>query len=78
MKVQTDYGEQEIEEVIRCYNLWRKMMIKNIDRRNTYNQSEEGIEKNRARAKDYYQRHREEILEKRKQYNETKRNQENH
>ena len=66
MKVQTDHGEQEIEEVIRCYNLWKNLMLKNIDRRNEYNQTEEGKTKNRERAKVYYERHKEEILAKRK------------
>lgn len=66
MKVQTDYGEQEIAEVIRCYNLWRKMMTKQNEIRYQYNQTDEGKEKNRAKAKEYYEKHREEILEKRK------------
>lgn len=66
MKVTTDYGEQEIEEVIRCYNLWRKSMTKHNEIRHEYNQTEEGKTKNCQRAKNYYERHREEILAKRK------------
>lgn len=66
MKVQTEYGEQELDEVIRCYNLWKKMMAKNIGRKNEWNQTDEGKNKNRQNAKSYYQRHKEEILAKRK------------
>lgn len=66
MKVQTDHGEQEIEEVIRCYNLWRNLIVKNVERRNEFHKTEEGKQQNRANSKNYYQRHREEILEKRR------------
>ncbi len=66
MKVQTEYGEQEIEEVIRCYNLWKALMKKNIEKRHEFNQTEEGKQKNRERAKIYYERNRDLILEKRR------------
>lgn len=65
MKVQTDFGEQEIEEVIRCYNLWRKQMTKLNEIRWAYNQTEEGKLKNRARSKAYYEKHKEEIMARR-------------
>jgi len=66
MKVQTDYGEQPIEEVVRCYNLWKKMAAKTAEKRRIINQTEEGALKNRQRANLYYERHREEVLEKRR------------
>ena len=61
MKVQTDYGEQEIEEVIRCYNLWRKQVTKLNEIRWAYNQTDEGKQKNRDRSKAYYEKHKDEI-----------------
>lgn len=67
MKVQTKYGEQELEEVIRCYNLWKKLIAKNVERKNKAHQTKEGKEKNRGNAKSYYERHREEILARRKE-----------
>ena len=66
MKVTTDYGEQEIEEVIRCYNLWRKSMINHNKLKSAYNQTEEGKLKNREKVKSYYERNKDRILEKRK------------
>jgi predicted acylesterase/phospholipase RssA len=78
MKVQTDHGEQEIEEVIRCYNLWRNLIVKNVEKRNEFHKTEEGKQKNRANSKNYYQRHREEILEKRRIKYASRQTPENH
>ena len=66
MEHQTDFGKVSTEELIRVYNLWKKMTKKNVEKRNEYNQTEEGKEKNRARARVYYESHRELILEKRR------------
>lgn len=63
---QTDYGTVKAAELIRVYGLWKKMIDKQVEKRNAFNQTEEGKQKNRSRAKDYYQRHKEEILAKRK------------
>ena len=66
MEHQTDYGKVSTQELIRVYHLWKKLMKKNIERRNEFNQSDEGKELNRMRAKKYYEEHRDEILAKRK------------
>ena len=66
MEHQTDYGKVSTEELIRVYHLWKKLIKKNVERRNEFNQSDEGKELNRMRAKKYYEEHRDEILAKRK------------
>ena len=75
MKFQTDYGELEITEIIRCCNLWKKLMEKHNELKHAYNQTEEGKTKNRENAKLYYERHKEEISAKRKAKYEAKKNQ---
>lgn len=70
--VQTEYGDVEIPELVRCYNLWRAMMIKHNEIRKKYNQTEEGKTKNRERAKVYYEKNKELILKKRKEHREKK------
>ena len=74
MKVQTDYGEQELEEIVRCYNLWKKLISNNVQRRNQKQQTQEGKLKNRENSKSYYERHREQILAKRKQRYDARKN----
>lgn len=66
MEHQTDYGKVSTEELIRVYHMWKKMVKKSVERRHEFNQSEEGKELNRQRAKKYYEEHRDEILAKRK------------
>ncbi len=66
MEHQTNYGKVSTEELIRVYHLWKNLMKKNIERRNEFNQSAEGKQLNRERAKKYYEEHRDEILAKRK------------
>jgi hypothetical protein len=66
MEHQTEYGKVSTEELIRVYHMWKKMIKHNVERRNEFNQSVEGKELNRERAKKYYQEHRDEILAKRK------------
>ena len=65
-KYPTAYGEMTVAELIKYAEMWRAMMAKNIEARRKYNQTEEGKVRNRERAKDYYQRHRQEVLQKRK------------
>lgn len=67
MKVETNYGEQELDEVVRCYNLWKNYIGDMNKRRHAKNQTEEGKLKNRANAKSYYERNKELILAKRKE-----------
>ena len=66
MEYKTDYGMVSVDELIRVYHQWKKMVKKNIEKRNEYNQTEEGKQKNRERARVYYESHRELILEKRR------------
>jgi Zn-finger nucleic acid-binding protein len=70
--VQTTYGDVEIPELVRCYELWRGMITKQNEIRRKYNQTEEGKTKNREKAKDYYEKHKQEILQKRKAYRDKK------
>lgn len=74
MKVATQYGEQEIEEVIRCYNLWKTLMKKTNDTKYALNQTVEGKAHNRLNASLYYERNRETILAKRKEAYEARKN----
>lgn len=66
MKVQTEYGEQDLEEVVRCFHLWKKLLADHNERRHQYNQTEQGKKKNRDRAKQYYERKKEEILQRKR------------
>jgi len=66
MNVQTDYGEQPLDEVIRCYHLWKAMIARGTQIQNRINQTDEGKVQNRMRAKAYYELHKDEILATRK------------
>jgi hypothetical protein len=70
MKLQTEVGEYEMEEVVRGFVLWRKLMEKNNNKRWERNQTEEGKLENRARSKAYYERNRAKVLQKRKEERE--------
>lgn len=72
MKVQTEYGEQTIEEIVRGYELWKRLMERTNNKRWEKNQTEEGKAENRARSKAYYERNREKVLEKRRLDRENK------
>jgi len=72
MKVQTDVGEYEMEEVVRGFVLWRKLMERTNNKRWEKNQTEEGKAENRARSKAYYERNREKVLAKRKEERESR------
>lgn len=66
MEHQTDYDKVSTEELVRVYHLWKKMIAKNAEIRNAYNQTPEGKAKNREKAKQYYEAHKEKVLAKRK------------
>ena len=66
MEFKTDYGMVSSDELIRVYHMWKRMTAKQVGHRNRYNQTAEGKEKNRENAKLYYERHKEEILAKKK------------
>jgi hypothetical protein len=74
MNVQTDYGEQPLDEVIRCYHLWKAMIARSTEIKHQINQTDEGKVQNRMRAKAYYERHKDEIIAKRKAAYEAKKN----
>jgi len=78
MEHDTDYGKVSTDELLRVFHMWKKMIAKGNERKCEFNQSEQGKEKNRANAKKYYEKHKEEILAKRKVYYDSKRNPENH
>lgn len=70
MKLQTEVGEYEMEEVVRGFVLWRKLMERTNNKRWEKNQTEEGKIENRARSKAYYERNRDKVLEKRRKERE--------
>jgi hypothetical protein len=64
--VQTDFGEQTIEEVVKGYTLWKRYMERCNTKRWLRNQTEEGKQANRAKAKAYYEQNKDKVLEKRR------------
>ena len=64
--VATQYGDVPLEKLIHHYAVYREQEKKKAEKRNEFNQTEEGKELNRSRAKSYYERNRELILAKRK------------
>lgn len=65
-KVQTAYGEMTVAELVKYTEMWKAMAAKHNDYKKVYNQTEQGREKNRERSKVYYERHRDQVLEKRR------------
>ena len=66
-KIQTAYGEYTIDELVYYTELWKQSLEKQNNRKRIYNRTEEGKQKNNTKAKQYYEKHKEEILAKRKQ-----------
>ena len=71
---QTEYGLVDINELIRGYNIYRRNDARNQERRREFLQTDRGKEYNRERAKAYYERNKETILEKRKKQYQEKNN----
>lgn len=71
-KVNTAYGEMTVAELVRCAEKWKRLMEKHNALRHRYNQTEEGKIKNREKAKSYYERNREKVLQKRRAIREKK------
>lgn len=65
--IQTEYGNVQVDELVRVYNNHKKANRKSQEKRKEWLQSDEGKEYNRNRAKSYYERNKETILEKRKE-----------
>jgi len=74
MKVQTEVGEYEQEEIVRGFVLWKRLMERANNKRWEKNQTEEGKIENRARSKAYYERNRDKVLAKRKEERERRDN----
>lgn len=62
----TEYGKVPVSELVRYYEMHKRMLDRIAAKKNEYNQTEEGKQKNREHAKQYYEKNREKILEKRK------------
>ena len=73
-KVKTAYGEMTVAELVKYTEMWKAMAKKHNDLKCKYNQTDEGKEKNRERARDYYERNRDKVLEKRREANDLKKN----
>lgn len=65
--VVTEFGEVSVDELARMYTLARHRALRSQAKRLEWLQTDDGKEYNRGRAKAYYQRHKEAILEKRKE-----------
>lgn len=59
--VQTAFGEVAFEEVLRAYEKTKQYAINKAE----WLKTEEGKEYNRKKAKEYYERHKDKVLEKR-------------
>ena len=70
----TEYGDVSVEDLVRIYNSHRRNALKHQERRSEFLQTDEGKEYNRVRAKAYYQAHKADILAKRKQQYEERKN----
>lgn len=66
MEYDTEFGKVKVEELIRVYGLWKTQITKANERRVEFLQTEEGKQWNRDNARRYYERHREEILARKK------------
>lgn len=64
--VQTSYGEVPLEVLVNRFETFKAKNRESYLKRAEYLKSEEGKEWNRQRAKAHYEKHKEEILAKRK------------
>lgn len=65
--VQTEFGAIQVDELVRIYRKHRQSIARRQEMQNLFLQTPEGKQYNRERAKAYYDRHKEAILEKRKE-----------
>lgn len=68
MSVETEFGQVNIPVLIRMYENQRRHLIE----RNEWRKTEAGKEYNRKKAKEFYERNKEQILAKRKALYEVK------
>ena len=73
-KIPTNFGEVEVDELVRIYNIYKRRDAKNQNRRKQVLSTEAGREKNRERSRSYYHRNKDIVLEKRKQEYQKKKN----
>ena len=70
--IQTDFGFVPLDRLIKIFNSYQRQANKHMEKRSEFLKSEEGKVYNKVRARDYYKKHREEILVKRKLANQKK------
>lgn len=68
----TEFGDVSLEELLRVYSVHKKSNLRHQAKRHLFNQTDRGKELNRKRSKDYYYKHREEILQRRAEEYQTK------
>ena len=64
--VNTQFGNVSVDELVRVYQNHKQSIQKAVERRRDWLQTDQGKQYNRDRAKSYYERNKEAILEKRK------------
>ena len=64
--VSTSFGEIPLETIVKRWEAEKKRDKKKAEKRLAFLQTDEGIEWNRNRSKLYYEKHREEVLARRK------------
>lgn len=64
--ISTQFGAVAVDELIRVYNNHKASNLRAQEKRKQWIQTDEGKQYNRTRAKNYYQKNKEAILEKRK------------
>lgn len=72
--ITTAYGTVPTERMIHQFEAYQRRLKKRQEKRLEFIQTEEGKQWNRSRSKDYYEKHKEEILQKRKEAYSKKKN----
>ncbi len=64
MSIETAYGTVPLEKLIHTYNVAQAANKRHVQKRNEFNQTDEGKRRNRERAKAYYERNKALVREK--------------
>lgn len=64
--VPTSFGEVSLDKLVKYYETYKRNEDKRLEKRHEVLQTPEGKAINRARAKAYYDKHKDDILAKRK------------
>jgi hypothetical protein len=67
MKVATAYGDVDVSVLVHHYEVYKRNEEKKYEKRLEFLMTEEGKEWNRKKAKEYYLKNKEKILQKRKE-----------